>query len=68
MPGARLLETEGEFSNLLAFVNPDNKIVIVIRNDEKQDKSIRIKIGDKEINPLLKADSFNTLVINWIGS
>jgi glucosylceramidase len=63
MPGAKLLETEGSFSNLLAFVNPDNSIVIIVRNDEKQDKNVRIKIGDKEINPLLKADSFNTFVI-----
>jgi glucosylceramidase len=63
MPGARLLKTNGTFTSLLAFVNPDSSIVMIARNDDKSDKKINIKIGSKEINPFLKADSFNTFVI-----
>jgi glucosylceramidase len=64
MPGARLLETKGINENILAFVNPDGSIVLIVRNEEKSDKKINIKIGSKEINPLLKADSFNTFVVD----
>jgi glucosylceramidase len=62
-PGARLLETTEVNNNILAFVNPDGSIVLVVRNEEKSDKKINIKIGSKEISPLMKADSFNTFVV-----
>lgn len=65
MPGARYLETGGTFANLLAFVNPDNRIIVIARNDEKTDKIVTIQVGNKMISPLLKADSFNTFVIEY---
>lgn len=61
--GARLLETALPDNNILAFVNPDKSIVVVLRNEEKSDKKIAIKIGNQEINPIVKADSFNTFVL-----
>jgi len=63
MPGARLMETNDPTANILAFVNPDKSIVVVVRNDEKVDKRIILKIGEIAISPLLKSDSFNTFVI-----
>ena len=63
MPGARLLDTKGANANILAFVNPDKSIVVIVRNDEKADKKINLKIGEIVINPLMKADSFNTFVV-----
>jgi glucosylceramidase len=63
MPGARLLETKGETDNLLAFINPDGSIVLIVRNEAKYDTKINIKNGREEINPLLKADSFNTFIL-----
>jgi len=62
MPGSRLLDTNGA-ANILAFVNPDKSIVVIVRNDEKVAKKINLKIGAIAINPLLKADSFNTFVV-----
>jgi glucosylceramidase len=62
-PGARLLETNGKFTNLLSFINPDKSIVIVVQNESAEDKVVGIKAGDKIISPLLKADSFNTFLI-----
>jgi glucosylceramidase len=61
--GARLLETAVPDNNILAFVNPDKSVVLVVRNEEKSDKKIVIKIGSHEINPVLEADSFNTFVL-----
>ena len=63
MPGARFMDTNDPTANTLAFVNPDKSIVVVVRNDEKVDKRINLKIGEIAISPLLKSDSFNTFVI-----
>jgi glucosylceramidase len=63
MPGARLLETKNANANVLAFVNPDKSIVVVIRNDDKTDRKITVNIGNAMIGPVLKADSFNTIII-----
>lgn len=62
-PGAKLLETSGDYNNLLAFVNPDRSIVVVVHNDSIEDRVMQIKIADKIINPKLKGDSFNTFLI-----
>ena len=62
-PGARLLTIKGSFDDLLAFKNKDNSIVIVVQNDGDTDKTVHIKIGGNMIEPMLKADSFNTFVI-----
>jgi glucosylceramidase len=62
-PGARRLQTIGEFQDLLAFENKDQTVILIVRNDTNEDRVIRIKVGSKMISPLLKADSFSTLVI-----
>jgi len=62
-PGAKLLSTGGSFKNLLAFVNPDNSIVVVMQNENELKNMIRIKVGDKIISAELEPDSFNTLII-----
>jgi len=62
-PGAKYLGTTGTFNNLLAFINPDKSIVVIACNDTAEDKVVHIKVGDKMISPLLKAGSFNTIVV-----
>lgn len=63
MPGAKKLNVTGEFSDVLAFCNPDNSIIIVVRNESESDTVKTIRIGDLCIAPKLKAQSFNTLKI-----
>jgi glucosylceramidase len=63
LPGAQLLDTDGQSKNVLAFVNPDKSVVVIVRNDAKQDRRINLKIGSMGVSPLLKADSFNTFVV-----
>ncbi|WP_046247378.1 glycoside hydrolase family 30 protein [Hymenobacter terrenus] len=62
-PGAKRLQTQGRFNNLLAFVNPDKSIAIIAQNDSNQEKAIAIKVHNKLIHPLLEPNSFNTLVV-----
>jgi glucosylceramidase len=47
----------------MAFVNPDNSLVLVLHNDENRDRNVSINAGTKNIDVFLKADSFNTLII-----
>ncbi|MFA9391134.1 MAG: glycoside hydrolase family 30 beta sandwich domain-containing protein [Prolixibacteraceae bacterium] len=63
-PGAKVLKTEGEFTNLLVFENPDKSLIIVIQNEEDENRSITFNIDGKDVRFLLKADSFNTISIN----
>ena len=62
-PGAKRLNTSGSFNDLLAFRNPDKSIVVIIRNDDSEERKVNIKLGDQMINPSLQPDSFNTFLI-----
>jgi glucosylceramidase len=62
-PGAKRLQTEGAFGNLLAFANPDGSIVVIAGNEEATERVVSIKVNDTVYSPLLKANSLNTLVI-----
>ena len=62
-PGAKQIMTSGLFNDLLAFINPDQSIVVVVHNDSQEAKTLKIQIGDKTIIPLLEADSFHTFFL-----
>ena len=62
-PGAKLLVSSGEFNDILAFENPDKSVVVVLSNEGETDKTITFGIGGKNYSAQLKANSFNTVVI-----
>ena len=62
--GAKLLSSNVTFQNLLAFVNPDKSIVIVLQNEGEAEKLIHIKLQNKIIEVKLEADSFNTILVS----
>lgn len=63
-PGAVKVETDGAFDNLLAFVNPDKSIVVILANEEDKDKKVSVQIGKQVFRPILPAHSFSTLLID----
>jgi glucosylceramidase len=63
LPGAQRLNTSGAFSNLLAFKNPAGDVVLVIRNDTDIETKPLIRLNKYQFAPILKPNSFNTLVI-----
>ena len=63
-PDAYKLETEGAYTNLLAFRNPDNSIALIIANETSDDRSLSIRIGDRVYTPIVKAYSMNTLLVD----
>ena len=62
-PGAKLLQTQGTYTDLLAFKNPDNSIVVVAYNNSNESRELTLKIGDETIHSSLKANSFNTISV-----
>jgi len=64
-PGARRLDifTLTGYENLLAFLNSDESIVVLMQNDLCEELPVRIKMGEKVIGATLQADSFNTFVV-----
>jgi glucosylceramidase len=64
--GARKLETKGKYSNILAFRNPDGKIILITQNSETIPLKLKIREGDKIIIALLSPKSFNTIVLDLI--
>jgi glucosylceramidase len=64
-PGAVRIATESYFGfeNQLAFRNADGSVVILIQNEMAQPQLVRMRIGTRQLNLTLPADSFNTLVL-----
>jgi glucosylceramidase len=62
-PGARRLETDGTFDNLLAFLNPDKSVAVILRNESSRERPIDITVAGKAIQGMMPADSFNTLLV-----
>jgi glucosylceramidase len=62
-PGATKINVIGEFSNILAFMNPNKDLVIIAANDEDKNKEISIRIGNRIFKPVLIKKSLNTFLI-----
>jgi len=64
-PRARRLDifTLTGYENLLAFLNPDESVVVLMQNDLCEELPVRIKIGEKVISATLEPDSFDTFVV-----
>lgn len=60
-PGSTKLETKGLSDDVLAFVTPEGKIVLVTINTYYKPKKLKIKIGSKYFEIALPANSFNTV-------
>ena len=61
-PGAHRVPTDSflGYENLLAFQNPDGAVVIVMQNDLSEPMPVKLKVGSRQLNAILPADSFNT--------
>ncbi|MDR0658973.1 MAG: beta-glycosidase [Mediterranea sp.] len=62
-PGARFLPVTGEFTDMLAFCNPDGRVVLILHNAGNADAGQVVKIGDRTVELTLRPQSFNTIVL-----
>jgi glucosylceramidase len=63
-PGAKKVKTEGDNSGLLAFLNPDKSLILIIENKEDAARETNIKIGKRRLSVQIEPHSFNTFKIN----
>lgn len=63
-PGARKLETQGAYTNLMAFHNPDGSLAVVLANETGDDRTVTFRIDDRVYMPFVKAHSLNTFLID----
>lgn len=58
--GAYRIDCSG-YDDVLAFKNPDGKIILVIYNGNGEDRDFKIKIDNRIICTSIKGNSFNTI-------
>jgi glucosylceramidase len=63
-PGAKKVSAIGEFGNLIAFLNPDNTVAILLFNDSTKAMELSININDKTIAPTLQPNSLSTILVS----
>ena len=63
VPGSVKLQTKGRYNDILSFVTPDGKIVLVTINTSNNPISLKIKVGIKSFDIILPEKSFNTLTM-----
>jgi glucosylceramidase len=62
-PGSVKLETKGPYYDVLAFVTPEGKIILVTINTDVKPARLKIKVGSKSFEVTLPPKSFNSLTI-----
>ena len=68
--GARNLVTSGTCDDALAFVNPDNSLVLLIRNEFGHPQRVEVQVKKRAVMLELPPDSIATVTIasSWISS
>jgi glucosylceramidase len=61
--GSIRLSTSVKTNDILAFLTPDNSIVVVMSNQDGQAKTMKLKVGSQYITVTMPAQSFNSYVI-----
>lgn len=62
-PGARKLETSGQYDNLMAFENTDGSIAVALANEGDAPRKVTIQVKDRVYQPELPAHSIATLLV-----
>ncbi len=58
-PGSKLVKSDG--NNILSFLTPDDELVIVIYNPDKDSHIVTLKVGNNKLEIKLQGETFNTL-------
>lgn len=65
--GAKRVETTGTCDDALAFVNPDGRLVLLIRNPDSHARTVEIREGARQVTLQLPADSISTVAVPSIA-
>ncbi len=62
-PGARRIKTDGNYSDRIAFQNPDGEVILIVKNRADADFAVAINVGGKKVKPTVPANSISTFRI-----
>jgi glucosylceramidase len=62
-PGAYRIATTGDFSDRIAFRNPDGQNILIVGNISDSSATVAIDVNGQKIKPALPAHSFNTFCV-----
>lgn len=62
-PGAVFLPAKGDWSDLLAFLNPDGHCVLILHNPEDSSSERTLDVNGRLVKVTLEPKSFNTIVL-----
>lgn len=62
-PGAYRIESTGNFTDQIAFVNPNGDIVLEIQNSHSEAQKMTINYDGKKFKPTLPGRSWNTIIL-----
>jgi glucosylceramidase len=63
-PGAKKIKSSGNYTNQVAFMNPDGSVVMVLINTSTSQVSLGINCGSSMVNTQLPGKSLNTIVLS----
>jgi glucosylceramidase len=61
--GAKRLQTTGTCDDALAFVNPEGRLVFLLRNELPGTRFVEIKAGGRSVVAQLAGDSISTVTM-----
>ncbi|MDO4999319.1 MAG: glycoside hydrolase family 30 beta sandwich domain-containing protein [Bacteroidales bacterium] len=62
-PGARVLDLGGSYDEVLGFLNPDGRTVLLLANKEDASKTVSVELAGRVRTFELPAGSVNTIVL-----
>lgn len=63
LPGAKRILLNCEYEDIMAFVNPDSSIAVLVGNQTAESVNLNLKIDDQQVNVTLKPESIHTLLL-----
>jgi glucosylceramidase len=69
-PGARRLEAEGTFDDVLAYRNPDGSVAVILRNESDVERPVNVTVRRVTVPAMMPANSFSTLFLDapaWVN-
>lgn len=63
LPGAKRILLNSDFEDIMAFVNPDGNIVVMVGNQKNTAITLNLVIEEKHLSLTLKPESIHTLLL-----
>jgi glucosylceramidase len=63
LPGAKLLDLSGSYTDAMAFVNTDGSVVALVGNQTDYNQPVTLQLNGKDLTVTLSPSALNTVVL-----